>query len=252
MDENQQDKLKNSWIGSSQGFVAGAQSGNYYAAGAGAIIGGVSAYLNTPDKKGPALPMDQYEARLRDITDYQNQLNGAQSSWANAVASYNTTMMNLATPNLVAQAGARGLTADSGAVAAEVARQAAAYTAQGTQEVAKQNFQNINNVEKMRGDAWSNLFGFAGKNNQLAWNNDNENKAAMGGAVTNLISNVGNTYASGGFGNTWRQNGPTDYSDPLTSNFSPDAGFGNPSNKLDLSPNPFAGTYHNTTYGAMR
>lgn len=209
------------------GGPMGAKAGMEAGGAIGEMIGG--SFDKSPG--GPSLQWDQYNQRLAEITDYQNQLTGAQSSWATAIGNYNTTMMNLATPYIEARYAAHGMGFNSGAVAAEVARQAAMYMAEGTTAIAKQNFNNINSVEDARGRAWSSMFDLAGKNNQLGWDANNTNETAalgsLGLAGSTAINawaakksqtpSIGTTYGGGGAlpGNMAYTGNMNPFSDPM-------------------------------------
>ncbi len=200
-------------VGAGEGALSGAAAGASFGGVPGAVIGGVAGGVFGAlgsNKKGYSLPWDQYNARLGQISNYQNQLSGATSQYATAIGNMYNTAYNQYLPNAAAAFANRGLNVDSGAFGAELARQSASYIAQGNTDVAKMNINNINSVNNQYGNAWEAMFGAANESSKAGFNNANANMAGLAQAAVG-VGKLGLALNS-----TPKNPWSTDYSIPMT------------------------------------
>ncbi len=176
-------------VGAGQGALSGAAAGAMVGGVPGAVIGGVAGgvfgYLGS-DEKGYSLPWDQYAARLSQISDYSNKLEGATSAYASAVNNMYDTAYTQYLPNAAAAFAGRGLNIDSGAFAAELGRTAAEFTSKDIVDVAHQRIGNVNSVNAQYGNAWDAMFGASVGSNKAGFDNANANMAGLGQATVGI------------------------------------------------------------------
>lgn len=148
------------------------------------FLGGIFGQGNsTPDIGAES---NLYQQRLGQISDFQTQLTGASQQYSNALNNMYQTAFSQYMPDLAGQMGASGLGIDSGAFAAQLARTAGQFTAQGLAQNAQQNITNINNVNSQYGSAWNQMFNAQNQATMAGYNTSQANQGALGGFIGRL------------------------------------------------------------------
>lgn len=218
-------------MGALSGGASGAMIGGPVGAGVGAVAGGLLGYLGS-NQGGFKLPWDQYNNRLAQIGQFQQQLTGANQQYLTAIGNMYNTAYNQYMPDMAAQFAGRGLNIDSGAFAAEAGRAAVGLTGQYNAQAYQSNINNINSVENQYSNAWNSMFGMAGQSSLAGFNNANANMGAIGSFAGQLaLARYGNRQPqmAAAPGSSWG-GGSMQYSQsPMSQGLSP-------YNPLDLSP----------------
>ncbi len=143
---------------------------------------------------GPSYDESWFAQRTAQINKYALDLNSARASYLSSLGNMYNDAYTRFNNNLQPGFANRGLGVDSGAFAQALAYKSSEYSAQLAPEAYKAQREDLNNIDKARGNMWSTEIGARTGSRDLAYKEDQENSRALGG----FAMNAGLALATGG------------------------------------------------------
>lgn len=192
-------------VGAGEGGISGAAAGAQVGGGPGAAVGGVLGatlgYLGAGGAKGPQYDPAWFSNRESEINDYSNSLDMARSSYLASLGNMYNDAYSRFSQNAAPQFAAAGNQINSGAFAQSLAYKSAEYSANLAPVAYNAQREDLNNVNKARGDAFTAMLKARTGGADLGFDADQKNSAAMGGLFTNSLLAYGRSKAgnNGGY-----------------------------------------------------